>query len=107
MINSIFIFVGKLTRVELQQELDQILDKNSTRMHNHFMLANFANALRDGPQGENGMLTAWSKKQKGSSRNVKGDSQLAKLKEDILELSVRERKRIKAIAKVGDCASKL
>jgi transcriptional coactivator HFI1/ADA1 len=91
--------IGKLTRGELQQELDQILDKSMIKMHNRFLLANFANALRDGPQGENGMLTAWSKKSKDSSRNVKGDTQLAKLKQDIMELSVRERKRIKAIAK--------
>ncbi|KAA8912143.1 hypothetical protein TRICI_003608 [Trichomonascus ciferrii] len=91
--------IGKLTRGELQQELDQILDKSMIKMHNRFLLANFANALRDGPQSENGMLTAWSKKSKDSSRNVKGDTQLAKLKQDIMELSVRERKRIKAIAK--------
>lgn len=91
--------IGKLTRGELQQELDQILDKSMIKMHNRFLLANFANALRDGPQSENGMLTGWSKKSKDSSRNVKGDTQLAKLKQDIMELSVRERKRIKAIAK--------
>lgn len=91
--------IGKLSRAELQQELDLFLDKNMIKMHNRFLLANYANALRDGPQGENGMLTGWSKKSKDSSRNVKGDGQLAKLKEDIMELSVRERKRIKAIAK--------
>uniref|UniRef100_A0A060TAX5 ARAD1D29832p n=1 Tax=Blastobotrys adeninivorans TaxID=409370 RepID=A0A060TAX5_BLAAD len=94
--------IGKLTRVELQQELEPILDKNMIRMHNHFMLANLANALRDGPQGEggSGILSGWSKKSRdGPSRNVKGDSQLAKIKEDIMGLSVRERKRIKAVAK--------
>jgi transcriptional coactivator HFI1/ADA1 len=91
--------VGKLTRFELQEELDQILDKTTIQLHNQFLLANMANSLRDPPPGDHGMLTGWSKKHKDSSRNVKGDSQLAKLKEDIMGLSVRERKRIKAIAR--------
>lgn len=91
--------IGKLTRGELQEELDHVLDKNTIHMHNHFLLANLANAFRDPPPGERGMLNGWSKRQKDPSRNVKGDSQLTKLKEDIMGLSVRERKRIKAIAR--------
>lgn len=86
--------------MELQEELDQILDKNTIYMHNHFLLANLANAFRDPPPGERGMLNGWTKKHKDTSRkDVKGDSQLNKLKEDIMGLSVRERKRIKAIAR--------
>ncbi|ANB14642.1 Hfi1p [Sugiyamaella lignohabitans] len=92
--------IGRLTRFELQEELDQILDKNAIKLHNHFLLTNLANSLRDPPPGEQGSLSGWFKKQKDGARNVKGDSQLAKLKEDILGLSVRERKRIKAIARV-------
>ncbi|CAN6674263.1 hypothetical protein TRVA0_051S00254 [Trichomonascus vanleenenianus] len=93
---------GRLTRVELQEELDPILDSTTVRMHNQFLLAIYANALRDAPQGESAMFIGWSKKsggEEGSSAMARGDSQLAKLKENVMELSIRERKRIKAIAK--------
>lgn len=94
-----YFLIGKLTRPELHEELSDFLDPSTIHLHNHFLLANLTNALRDAPQGEGGVLTGWSSKNRDNHRNVKGDSQLAKLKEDIMGLSVRERRRIKAIAK--------
>lgn len=93
--------LGKLTRMELQSELDTILtDPTMVQMHNQFLLANLTNAMREPPPGEAGfMLGSWSRKSKDAMRLVRGDSQLAKLKQDILSLPIRERKRIKAIAK--------
>lgn len=93
--------LGKLTRMELQTELDTILvDPLMIQMHNQFLLANLTNAMREPPPGEAGfMLGSWSRKSKDAMRLVRGDTQLAKLKHDILSLPIRERKRIKAIAK--------
>lgn len=94
-----YFLIGKLTRPELHEELSDFLDPSTIHLHNHFLLANLTNALRDAPQGDGGVLTGWSSKNRDNHRNVKGDSQLAKLKEDIMGLSVRERRRIKAISK--------
>lgn len=90
---------GKLTRLELEEELQHILDKKTLRLHNKFLLANLTNALQESP-ANGGSLKGWTR---GSGSNKgfghQADSEVAKLKSDIMGLSVRERKRIKAIAK--------
>ncbi|ODQ63212.1 hypothetical protein NADFUDRAFT_48127 [Nadsonia fulvescens var. elongata DSM 6958] len=95
--------IGRLSRTELQHELDQILDTGMVHMHNQFLLANLANALHDPPKSDEGKLTGWNQKRKelssSSSSRVGAESQLAKLKEDVMGLSVRERKRIKSITR--------
>ncbi|KAK9456192.1 transcriptional regulator of RNA polII, SAGA, subunit-domain-containing protein [Dipodascopsis uninucleata] len=93
--------IGKLSRVELQQELDYMLDKSMVRMHNQFLLASLANALRDPPPSTSG-LPAWSKKSKDapsrSSRNS-GNAVVMRLKKEIMGFTPRERRRIKAITR--------
>ncbi|VVT50055.1 uncharacterized protein SAPINGB_P002578 [Magnusiomyces paraingens] len=97
---------GRLTRSELQEELQVLLpDASAIRLHNKFLLANLTNALQDGP-GAGRYLSGWGNR---GGRGAAGeddpygvqaaDGQFTKLKDDIMGLSVRERKRIKAIAK--------
>lgn len=97
----LFFGLGKLTRLELEEELQHILDKKTLRLHNKFLLANLTNALQESP-ANGGSLKGWTR---GSGSNKgfghQADSEVAKLKSDIMGLSVRERKRIKAIAKVS------
>lgn len=94
-------FLGRLTRSELQEELDTLLNRDQTlvRLHNRFLLANLANALQDAP-GSGSAYSGWGSRPKDDPYAVQADGQFAKLKDDIMSLSVRERKRIKQIAKV-------
>ncbi|KAJ8102537.1 transcriptional regulator of RNA polII, SAGA, subunit-domain-containing protein [Lipomyces tetrasporus] len=90
---------GHLTRIELERELSVILDKSMVRMHNQFLLASLANALRDPPPSSNG-LPAWSMRSRDAPFRVSkksGDSVVARLKSEIMGFTPRERRRIKAI----------
>lgn len=61
-------------------------------------MANLTNALQDSP-GSDSYLRGWNSKYRNGPYGVQVDDQWAQLKKDIMGLSVRERKRIKAIAK--------
>lgn len=93
---------GKLTRTELEEDLSQILEKSMVRMHNQFLLANLANSLRDPPPSTNG-LPAWNTRRKDAPlrSRLSGDPVLARLKSEIMGFTPRERRRIKAITRVG------
>ncbi|KAK9315554.1 transcriptional regulator of RNA polII, SAGA, subunit-domain-containing protein [Lipomyces starkeyi] len=92
---------GHLTRIELERELSVILDKSMVRMHNQFLLASLANALRDPPPSTNG-LPAWNMRSKDVPLRISknsGDPVVAKLKSEIMGFTPRERRRIKAITR--------
>ncbi|KAK9467580.1 transcriptional regulator of RNA polII, SAGA, subunit-domain-containing protein [Lipomyces arxii] len=91
---------GRLTRNELEQELSQILDKGMIRMHNQFLLASLANALRDPPPSLSG-LPAWNTRSKNAPSRVSnmGDPVVARLKSEIMGFTPRERRRLKAVTK--------
>ncbi|KAG5370297.1 Transcriptional coactivator HFI1/ADA1 [Yarrowia sp. C11] len=95
--------VGRLSRHELQEALDGILDRSMVKMHNQFLLANLCNSLRAAPtDGGTGRMTSWSRKRGrggAGAQKVKGDTQMAQLKKEVLSLPPRERKRIKAITR--------
>ncbi|CDK29611.1 unnamed protein product [Kuraishia capsulata CBS 1993] len=96
---SLFL-VGKLSRQELVEELDGILDARTIKLHNQLLLANLANSVREGPI--DGISTAGfggsslGKRRKDSRKN---SSQYERLKKDILALPIRERRRIKGITR--------
>ncbi|KAK9367152.1 transcriptional regulator of RNA polII, SAGA, subunit-domain-containing protein [Lipomyces kononenkoae] len=92
---------GHLTRTELERELSVILDKSMIRMHNQFLLASLANALRDPPPSTNG-LPAWNRRSKDAPLRISkssGDPVVARLKSEIMGFTPRERRRIKAITR--------
>lgn len=95
--------VGRLSRHELQEALDGILDRSMVKMHNQFLLANLCNSLRAAPaDGATGRMSSWSRKRGrggAGAQKVKGDTQMAQLKKEVLSLPPRERKRIKAITR--------
>lgn len=76
--------VGRLSRHELQEALDGILDRSMVKMHNQFLLANLCNSLRAAPaDGATGRMTSWSRKRGrggAGAQKVKGDTQMAQLK---------------------------
>lgn len=94
--------VGKLSRKELTLILNDLLvDPKMVRMHNQLLLANLANALRDGPNSQtakSGFGSNNTNKKKKNDR-VKASSQYEKLKKDIMALPIRERHRIKTLTR--------
>ncbi|CCH41113.1 Transcriptional coactivator HFI1/ADA1 [Wickerhamomyces ciferrii] len=94
--------IGRLSRGELTAVLSELLtDSKLVRMHNQLLLANLANALRDGPNSasaNSGFGGIGSNKRKKDGR-VKASSQYEKLKKDIMNLPIRERRRIKTITR--------
>ncbi|OUM54325.1 hypothetical protein BVG19_g3696 [[Candida] boidinii] len=99
---SLFL-VGKLSRNELMTELKKILDKQTIRLHNQLLLSNLANSLSDfrpdqdaSTSGFGNQINNLNKKRKISSSK---SSQYEMIQKDILALSIRERKRLKAITK--------
>ncbi|KAK9238917.1 transcriptional regulator of RNA polII, SAGA, subunit-domain-containing protein [Lipomyces kononenkoae] len=92
---------GHLTRTELERELSVILDKSMVRMHNQFLLASLANALRDPPPSTNGLPT-WNMRSKDAPLRISkssGDPVVARLKSKIMGFTPRERRRLKAITR--------
>lgn len=94
---SLFL-VGKLSRSEFLERLDETLDSTTIRYHNQLLLANLANCLRSEPSdGMSG--TRFGTKSQGKKRKVNRSSQYEILKRDILSLPIRERKRLKNITR--------
>lgn len=92
---SLFL-VGKLSRGELMEQLEQVLDKTTIRLHNQLLLANLTNCLRSQPlDGKSGASFGSQQKKRKSTRS----SQYEILKKDILSLPIRERKRLKSITR--------
>ncbi|VEU23508.1 DEKNAAC104536 [Brettanomyces naardenensis] len=95
---SLFL-VGKLSRSELLEKLDTVLDNTTVRFHNQLLLANLANCVRAEPS--DGMSTSGFGNQSQLNRKRKAgrSSQYDILKKDILSLPIRERKRLKNITR--------
>lgn len=96
---SLFL-VGKISRVELCEELSTILTPQTTRLHNQLLLTNLANALRDSPSHSvsgAGFGSGYIGKKRDGKRNR--SSQYERIKKDIMALPARERRRVKSIVR--------
>ena len=92
--------MGKLSRAELVIALRETIGLRGYGMRNHNTLieALLANSYREPPPGTESSLAKWNSNLRSKSRyalNAGNDN----IHHDILSLPVRERKRIKAIAK--------
>lgn len=94
--------IGKITRIELEEELNGIFtSREVVQFHNKFLLINLTNALQQDLSAVNtNSANGWTTKSTANSTSNSASSEVAKLKKDILSLSIRERKRIKEIAKL-------
>lgn len=104
---SLFL-VGKLSRTEFVAGIRPILDSQALiNYHNKLLLLNFANSLRDIPLdlSNEAVASFWNKKVPKSNK-VKS-SQYEKFKQNIMELPIRERRRIKNITKESGKKNKL
>lgn len=92
---------GKMNRGEFDIELQGIITGPRIRLHNQFMLAMLANALRDPPPPHANALE-WSRKRKEHVvRAPKGDTRAKRLKSEIMGMPPKERRRIKATLRDG------
>lgn len=94
---SLFI-VGKLSRDELMEQIQPVLENKETKhMHNQLLLSMLANCYKTEPLDgiSSSIFGSSSKKRQIGNKS----SQYEKLKKDILSLSIRERVRIKGITK--------
>lgn len=94
---SLFI-VGKLSRDELMEQIQPVLENKETKhMHNQLLLSMLANCYKNEPlDGISSSIFGNSSKKRQIGNK---SSQYEKLKKDILSLSIRERVRIKGISK--------
>lgn len=104
----LYFLVGKLSRAEFVENTQAILTTPTlVNYHNRLLLLNLANSLRDIPADLSNELVAsfWNKKVSKTSK-VKS-SQYEKFKQNIMELPIRERRRIKSITRDSDKKNKL
>lgn len=101
--NSLSSFLlGNLNQDELSQRLDRILTTPALEhSHNAFMMGIYANLWRDAPEA--GIASWVSSSDKPSSGVAKGtgDESEKRLKHEVMQLSRRERKRLKTIQQGG------
>ena len=98
--------VGKRTRAELQETLDQVLGGDPTlkKLHNNLLMGILANASRD-PPPQNGSFSGWNRNKKRKepiTGRVKGSTKQKRLKTEIMALGPAERNRIKAFKAVSE-----
>ena len=98
--------VGKRTRVELQEMLDQVLgaDPMLKKLHNNLLMGILANASRD-PPPQNGTFSGWNRNKKRKEPMTgrgKSSGKQKILKTEIMALGPVERNRIKRFKAVSD-----
>lgn len=88
---------GRATRLEFEQHIQPLKERTHfVRLHNEIMMSLLANSFRD-PPPSNAQSQGWSKSRRA---RVKGaDPTVKRLKMEVMGLSNRERKRLKAIPK--------
>ncbi|RLV94189.1 Transcriptional coactivator HFI1/ADA1 [Spathaspora sp. JA1] len=102
---SLFL-IGKLSRAELVSIITPLLKDGLLKYHNKLLLLNFANSLKDGPLDfSNEFASFWNKK---AAKSTKVKSvQYEKIKQNIMGLPIRERRRIKNITRDSGKRGKL
>lgn len=101
--------MGKLSRAELVKCLKENLGLSGYAMRNHntLVLSLLANACREAPPGTESSLAEWKATTRGGkARHTQIDSTNDRMHKEILSLPVRERRRIKNIAKESAAALK-
>lgn len=93
--------MGKLSRAELVRCLREQLGLNGAAMKNHntLVLSLLTNACREAPPGAESSLADWKANTRGKSKHSGMEASNDLLHKEILSMPVRERRRIKNIAK--------
>ncbi|OVF11301.1 putative transcriptional coactivator [Clavispora lusitaniae] len=97
---------GKLSRPELVNIISPLLKNGLVKYHNKLLLLNFANSLQDSPMEFSSELASFWSKKNAKSKNVRS-TQYEKLKQNILGLPLKERRRIRSITRESGKRNKL
>lgn len=97
---------GKLSRPELVNIISPLLKNGLVKYHNKLLLLNFANSLQDSPMEFSSELALFWSKKNAKSKNVRL-TQYEKLKQNILGLPLKERRRIRSITRESGKRNKL
>lgn len=98
--------IGKLSRVEMVGIIGPLLKNGLIRYHNKFLLLNFANSLQDSPVEFSSELALFWNKKNAKLKNVKS-TQYEKIKQNIMGLPLKERRRIRQITRESGKRNKL
>lgn len=90
--------IGKLSRAELVETVSPLLKNGLIKLHNKFLLLNFANSLQDSPAEFCGDIASFWNKKNAKAKNVKS-TQYEKFKQNIMGLPLKERRRIRSITR--------
>lgn len=90
--------IGKLSRAELVETVSPLLKNGLSKLHNKFLLLNFANSLQDSPAEFCSDIAAFWNKKNAKTKNVKS-TQYEKFKQNIMGLPLKERRRIRSITR--------
>lgn len=98
--------IGKLSRPEMVAIVSPLLKDGLYKYHNKFLLLNFANSLQDSPAEFSSELASFWNKKNAKSKNVKS-TQYEKIKQSIMGLPLKERRRIRNITRESGKRNKL
>lgn len=98
--------IGKLLRLEMVGIVGPLLKNGLIRYHNKFLLLNFANSLQDSPAEFSSELALFWNKKNAKLKNVKS-TQYEKIKQNIMGLPLKERRRIRQITRESGKRNKL
>jgi transcriptional coactivator HFI1/ADA1 len=97
--------MGKRTRMELQDMLDQVLtDASLKKLHNNLLMGILANASRD-PPPVSGSFLGWNRNKKRKepmTARTRSQGKQKRLKTEIMGLGPRERNRIKSFKAINE-----
>jgi transcriptional coactivator HFI1/ADA1 len=94
---------GALNQTELSRQIDSIIltDPRREHLHNQFIAAIYGNASRDPPEPGVASWVSANDKPSTAPKPVAGDGAEQRLKTEVMQLTGRERRRLKQIQEVG------
>lgn len=98
--------IGKLSRQEMVSIIGPLLKDGLFKYHNKLLLLNFANSLQDSPAEFSSELASFWNKQNSKTKSVKS-TQYEKIKQNIMGLPLKERRRIRSITRESGKRNKL
>ncbi|KAI5281925.1 hypothetical protein KEM52_003812, partial [Ascosphaera acerosa] len=99
---SLFL-LGYMNQREFSARIDPLLRANpkTVRLHNHFICAIISNLARDLPDHGVAAWVSADDKPSAASKPLTGDAAERRLKTEVMQLQPKERRRLKAVPKLG------
>lgn len=89
--------IGRLNQEELISHIESFIKGPAIRMHNQLLMGMYGNATRDHPPTDVAAWVSASDKPSVLTKMPVGDLNEKRLKQEVMAISARERRRIKEI----------